>query len=524
MIRKILYISGTRADYGLIRSVLRKIDNHPNLSLDIVVTGMHLMAEFGNTIEEIYKDGFHCHVVDVRYEHDTKASMATFIGQFIQKLTPIVSALHPDIILVLGDRGEMLAGAIVGVYLSIPVAHIHGGEVTSTVDDFSRNAITKLAHIHFPATERGRGRIIGMGEDPARIFVVGAPGLDQILEEPLLSKDELAEKYQLDLSKQVILVVQHPVTLEAENAQEQIRETLEAVVSLQCQTVVIYPNADAGGRAMIETINEYTRYPFLKTFSSIQHRDYLSLLKEASVLVGNSSSAIIEAPSFGLPVVNIGTRQMGRERAINVIDADYNRDSIKKCIKKALFDIEFQNKAKKCKNPYGDGNASEKIVDILAKIDINKNILTKTMVLRFNNWAYPEITDGEPTAYHWIVKHTDTFKLGYKTDIGAFTYINAQYSVNIEDFVQIGSHCSIYSVSTIDNKHGGVYLRKGCRIGTHSVIMPGVTVGERSIIGAFSFVNTNIPAGVLAYGIPAKVERRLTEDELIKIKQYEDSQ
>jgi len=524
MIRKIIYISGTRADYGLIRSVLRKIDNHPNLSLDVIITGMHLMEEFGNTINEIYKDGFRCHVVDVRYEDDTKASMASFIGRFIQKLTPMVNTLQPDIILVLGDRGEMLAGAIVGVYLSIPVAHIHGGEVTSTVDDFSRNAITKLAHIHFPATEESKERIIRMGEDPSRIFVVGAPGLDQILKEPLLSKEELEEKYQLDLSKNVILVVQHPVTLEAENAVEQIRETLEAIASLQYQTIVIYPNADAGGRAMIEIIKEYVKYPFIKTFTSIQHRDYLSLLREASVLVGNSSSAIIEAPSFGLPVVNIGTRQMGRERAINVIDADYDRNSIKKCIEKALLDTKFQNKVKGCKNPYGEGNASEKIVDVLTKINMDENILTKNTTSRFINWTYPEIADGMPTRYHWIVKHTDTFELGYKTDIGAFTYINAQYGVNIEDFVQIGSHCSIYSVSTIDNKHGKVCLKKGCRIGSHSVIMPGVTIGERSIIGAFSFVNADIPADVLAYGIPAKVERPLTEDEMTKMKQYEGSE
>ena len=201
MMRKILYISGTRADYGLMRSVLRSIHNHPDLSLDIVVTGMHLMDEFGNTIDEIKKDGFSYHIVDVQYEDDTKESMAIFIGKFIQELVPVMHSLHPDIILVLGDRGEMLAGAIVGVYMSIPVAHIHGGEVTSTVDDYTRNAITKLAHIHFPATDESAKRIHRMGEDTFRIFVVGAPGLDQILHERLLSHDELEQKYEIDFSK-----------------------------------------------------------------------------------------------------------------------------------------------------------------------------------------------------------------------------------------------------------------------------------------------------------------------------------
>jgi len=377
MKRKILYISGTRADYGLMRSVLRRINNHPDLSLDIVVTGMHLMEEFGNTIDEIKEDGFFYHIVDVQHDDDTKESMAIFIGRFIQELVPVIHSLHPDIILVLGDRGEMLAGAIVGVYMGIPVAHIHGGEVTTTVDDYARHAITKLAHIHFPATEESAGRILRMGEDPSRIFVVGAPGLDQILHEPLLTQDELAQKYQLDFSKPVLLVVQHPVTLEVDNAPEQIRETLEAVVSLQYQTIVIYPNADAGGRKMIEIIKEYEHLPYLKIFSSIPHKDYLSLLQQVSVLIGNSSSALIEAPSFGLPVVNIGTRQMGRERADNVIDTLYNREKIRECIYKAIHDDKFRKKAKLCRNPYGDGKASKRISEILSKIDINEDLLIK---------------------------------------------------------------------------------------------------------------------------------------------------
>lgn len=377
MKRRILYVSGTRADYGLMRSVLRSIHIHPKLSLDIVVTGMHLMEEFGNTIDEINEDGFSYHIVDVQYEDDTKESMAIFIGKFIQKLVPVIHSLQPDIILILGDRGEMLAGAIVGVYLSIPVAHIHGGEVTSTVDDYARHAITKLAQIHLPATEESKNRIINMGEDASRIFVVGAPGLDQILNEPLLTQDELAQKYKLDFSKPVLLVVQHPVTLEVDNAPEQIQETLEAVVSLQYQTIVIYPNADAGGKGMIEVIREYEKIPYLKIFSNIHHRDFLSLLGQVSVLIGNSSSALIEAPSFGLSVVNIGTRQSGRQRADNVIDATYNRKDIKECINRAIHDKKIRENIKLHRNPYGDGNASKRIVEILSKIDLNNELLIK---------------------------------------------------------------------------------------------------------------------------------------------------
>jgi GDP/UDP-N,N'-diacetylbacillosamine 2-epimerase (hydrolysing) len=378
MKRKILYISGTRADYGLMRSVLRSIHNHPRLSLDIVVTGMHMMDEFGNTVEEIKEDGFRYHPIDIRYRDDTKESMALFIGQFLQDLVPMIHHLQPDIILILGDRGEMLAGAIVGVYLNIPVAHIHGGEVTSTVDDYARHAITKLAQIHFVATEKSKGRIIGMGEDVSRIFVVGAPGLDQILHEPLMNREELTQKYQIDFSEPVILVIQHPVTIESNKAPDQIRETIEAVVPLHYQTIIIYPNADAGGRAMINVIGEYDKLPHIHTFPNLPHRDYISLLKQVSVLVGNSSSAIIEAPSFGVPVVNIGTRQRGRERADNVIDARNDRKNISASIEKALHDSAFREKVKSCKNPYGDGNASKRISKILSEININEALLVKS--------------------------------------------------------------------------------------------------------------------------------------------------
>ena len=377
--RKILYITGTRADYGLMKSVLREVENHSHLNLEIVATGMHLMPEFGMTINEIKKDGFRIHEIDATYEKDNKESMANFIGKFIQLLTKKAREIKPDIIMLLGDRGEMLAGAIVGAYLTIPVAHLHGGEITSTVDEFSRHAITKLAHIHFPATENSAERIIQMGEDPANVFVVGAPGLDTILNKNLIEPTELSEKYNLDLSKSILLVVQHPVTTEVEDAPNQIRETLDVVVELKHQTILIYPNADAGGRRMIETIKEYEKYLYIKTFRSIPHKEYLSLMKITSVMVGNSSSGIIEAPSFGLPVVNIGSRQEGRQRAENVIDVEYDKEEIKAAIKKALYDEEFKEKVKNCKNPYGDGKAGVRIADILSKIKIDKKLLQKRL-------------------------------------------------------------------------------------------------------------------------------------------------
>lgn len=377
MKRKIAYITGTRADYGLMRSVLHQIHDSRSLSLDIIVTGMHLMDEFGMTIEEIQNDGFNCHVIDVQHVNDTKESVALFIGEFIQRLTPLIRIINPDIILILGDRGEMLAGAIVGAYLSVPVAHIHGGEVTSTVDDLARHAITKLSHVHFPATEKSAERIIRMGEDPSRVFVVGAPGLDQILHEPLLEPEDLEKRYHLNFSDRVLLVVQHPVTLEVNQASEQMRETLEAVSLLQYQTVIVYPNADAGGRAMIEVIKEYEHLPYIRTYKNIPHKDYLSLMQYSSVLIGNSSSGIIEAPSFGIPTINIGSRQKGRQRGDNVVDVDYNRKAIASTINYVLNDENYIKKINLKKNPYGDGNAGKRITIVLSGISINSQLLQK---------------------------------------------------------------------------------------------------------------------------------------------------
>lgn len=377
MTKKILYISGTRADYGLMKNTLFSIGNHKNLKLDIAVCGMHLMNEFGRTIDGIKKDGFNIWKIPVIYEKDDRQAMAEFTGKFIQLLSSAIKKIKPNIILLLGDRGEMLAGAIVGAYLGILTVHIHGGEITATVDEFARHAITKLSHIHLCATQKSKARIIKMGEESSRVYVVGAPGLDEIVNTELFSKKEVEKIYHLDLSKPVLLVVQHPVTSEVNKSSLQMKNIIEAIRKIGCQTIIIYPNADAGGRRMIKVIEEYQDYPFIQIYKSIPRKDYLSLMKYVSVLIGNSSSGIIEAPSFHLPVVNVGTRQKGRERACNVIDAGYNEMEIKKAILKAIYDKKFREDMKKCKNPYGDGHTSEKIVKILAIIKLDRKLLQK---------------------------------------------------------------------------------------------------------------------------------------------------
>ena len=371
-------VTGTRAEYGILKSVLKAIKASPKLNLALIVTGMHLSEEFGRTIKEIENDGLKIDAkVKILHEEDTGAAMAKSVGKCIIKMTDVLNRINPDFLVLLGDRAEMLASAVAACYSGIPIAHIHGGEVSGSVDDSVRHAITKLAHIHFPATRGSAERIIKMGEDPSRVFIVGAPSLDTILNKRLSKKTELAKKYRLDLSKPLLLVLQHPVVTEADQAAAQIKETLDAIVELGQQTIVIYPNADAGGRRMINMIKKYEKNSFIKSFKSIPYADFLGLISIASVMVGNSSSGIIEAPSFHLPVVNVGSRQTGRERSTNVIDVGYNRKEIVNAVKKALHDEKFRAKVKKCKNPYGDGKASQRIVKVLSEIKITPKLLQK---------------------------------------------------------------------------------------------------------------------------------------------------
>ncbi len=375
--RKILYISGTRADYGLMRETLFKIKNNSKLDLSIAACGMHIMPEFGNTVQEIKNDNFKVHILNAKFQRDNYESMARFVGKLVGLLVGEVKKIKPDIILLLGDRGEMLAGAIVGAYLKIPVAHIHGGEATMTVDEFARHAITKLSHIHFAVSKKSAERIKKMGEDSWRIFLTGAPGLDSILSHKFSPAKKMAAKYNLDLSKKIILMVQHPAEAEAKESARQIKETLEAIKEIGEQAIIIYPNADAGGREMIKVIKKYENVPFFQIYRSLPHDDYLSLLKLADVLVGNTSSGIVEAPSFGLPVVNIGLRQEGREASANALHVNYDKAKIKAVINRALRDKVFIRKAKNCHSPYGNGRAGEKIAKVLSNIKIDSKLLNK---------------------------------------------------------------------------------------------------------------------------------------------------
>lgn len=374
-------VTGTRAEYGILYPVLRAIQSASDLELLLVVTGMHLSHEFGYTIREIENDGFKINArVDMLPGRDTPGAMAEAVGSGIKGMATTWEKLKPDIILVIADRIEPLAAAIAGAYVNIPVAHIHGGDVSGNIDDPARHAITRFAHIHFPATEKSAERIIKMGEEPWRVHVVGPLGIYAMDNADFISKDELCKKLELDSGKPIILVVQHPVTTQADKAAAQMRETMEALVVLGEQAVVIYPNADTGGRAMIEVIKEYEKHSFIKAFKNLPYMTFVSLMKSADVMVGNSSAAIIEAPLFALPAVDIGTRQEGRERGANTISVTHQKEAIIKAAGEVLHDKNLKGRLRGAVNPYDVArNGAKKVVDILSKVSINEKLLQKKL-------------------------------------------------------------------------------------------------------------------------------------------------
>lgn len=375
--KKIAYITGIRADFGLMTPVLRAIKNNPNLELKVFATGIHLMPEFGATVQIVEELFPNTERIDATFDSDERIGAARFCGKFTKKIAEALASYLPDIILVLGDRPEMLCAALAGLYLRIPVAHVHGGDKSSTVDDSARHVITKLSSIHFPATKEAAKRVEKMGEDKSRIHIVGAPALDVILNTNLSSRNELFKQLRLDPKQKVILVTQHPVSEDTEHSAEQMLETMSAVKKFNLPIVVILPNADAGGRKMIGEINKEKNNQMFHIFSNLEYSQFLALEREAAVWVGNSSAMMIESPSFHTPIVNVGKRQLGRLRGKNVIDVGYDRKEIIKAIKKSLNDKKYIAKIAQIKNPWGDGKTGPRIAKILGKLVIDSKLLNK---------------------------------------------------------------------------------------------------------------------------------------------------
>lgn len=373
--RKISVVTGSRAEYGLLYWIMKGIQKDPELELQVIVTGMHLSPEFGLTVREIEKDGFRItEKVEMLLSSDTEMAIATSMGLGMIGFAKAYERLKPDLLVVLGDRFEILSAVAAAVPFRIPIAHIHGGESTEgAMDESFRHAITKMSHIHFPATQHYADRIIQMGESPERVYCFGAPGLDNVFKLPLFDKERLYQTLEIPEDKKIGIVTCHPVTLEKDTAEFQMSVILEALRDFSSiYWVFTHPNADTGGRVVIRMINDFIRESpdKGKIFTSLGQQNYLSLLKHAAVMVGNSSSGLTEAPSFELPVVNIGDRQKGRVRAKNVIDLPvWERNKIVSVIKKAIS-RNFRGSLKGLKNPYGDGNASARIIEVLKKVPL----------------------------------------------------------------------------------------------------------------------------------------------------------
>lgn len=371
--RKILFITERRADYSRLKPIMKAVQKSNKLKPLLLVTGIHLLKHFGETKKVIEKDGLKIDAVLPIFsenDEDSGASMVKGMGRALLGMADIFNKLKPDIIFSGFDIGANFAAAITGMHMNIHVCHIQGGEASGTVDEVIRHGITKFAHIHFPATEKSAQRIIKLGENPKYVFNVGSPSLDTIKKMNYLPKEEIYQKYNLNPAKKLIIFIQHPVTTEVGSVIKQISQSIKAMHSIvkkyDAQTLAIYTNNDAGGRKIIQELNKSD----IKVLPHIVYEDFLNLMKWADALVGNSSSGIHEAPSFGLPVINIGTRQQYRERAINVIDVGYNSKDITSATEKALFDTKFIKKVKSDKNPYDNGFTAQKVVKILEKIKL----------------------------------------------------------------------------------------------------------------------------------------------------------
>jgi len=378
-VRTITVITGARSEYGIYLPILRKIEADPKLGLELVVTGMHLAPEFGMTVRNIEQHGFTIRDrVEMLLASDSPEGVAKSVGLGVIGFAQAYARRPPDLLLVLGDRFEMLAAVLASMTFKVPVAHIHGGESTEgLIDEAIRHSITKMSHLHFAATDKYARRLVQMGEPPNRVVVSGAPALDHLSSLKPLNRNQLQERFGIDISEPTLLVTFHPVTLEYEQTGYHIDQLLAALRQTDCSVVFTYPNADTQGRLIIERIQGYVRdNRRAQVAVNLGTEGYFSLMSHAAAMVGNSSSGIIEAASFKLPVVNIGNRQRGRVRERNVIQVGYDCDDILAGIRQALSP-QFREELQDLVNPYGDGNAAERIVSKLRSVQLDQDLLLK---------------------------------------------------------------------------------------------------------------------------------------------------
>lgn len=378
--KKISILTATRAEYGLLRPIINKLLKVLDFDVSVVATGAHLSSDFGLTYKEIEQDGIAIdEKIEILLSSDTASAISKSMGLALISFADYFDRFKPDMLVVLGDRYETLAVCAAAINKRIPIAHLYGGETTEgAVDESIRHAITKMSYLHFTSTEEYRSRVIQLGEHPERVFCVGAIGIENILKEKLLSKSQLEASINYKLDKPYAVVTFHPVTLEENNSREQIKALLDVCeIYKDMKFIFTQANADEGGRIINQMIDEFVEENgHTIAFTSLGMTRYLSALKYCAMVIGNSSSGLLEAPSFGIPTINIGDRQKGRLQADSVINCEPLQADIKKAIQLALSD-DFRNKAKSAVNPFGDGNTSEKIIETIKDFMLNDKVNLK---------------------------------------------------------------------------------------------------------------------------------------------------
>lgn len=377
--KKIMIITGSRGEWGYIRPILKLIKEREDVEAVLVVTNMHLLPAYGNSYKEIENDGFHIdykvHMSLDGYSHVTQAKS---LGLFLSSMPDIIENEKPNWILLAGDRGEQLMGAIAGAYTYTPVAHIQAGEVSGNIDNMTRHAIGKLVHLHFASNQDAAERLIKLGEEAFRVHNVGAPQIDEMVSAQYTPLPDIEEKLCVSLNEGYLLGVMHPVTEEADKAEKQAEIFIKALNHFPFPKVIILPNNDAGSNGVKRAIQEYRQGEYYM-YANLKREDYLGLLKHTRCIVGNSSSGLLEAPTFKVPAVNIGRRQNMRFRGINVIDVPFEKEMVIEAINKAMS-REFRDYLEKeCVNPYGDGHSSERILDLLINTPVDQKLLVKKL-------------------------------------------------------------------------------------------------------------------------------------------------
>ena len=379
--KRIGIMTGTRAEYGLLKPLMQEINKDNDLELYLIVSGMHLSPEFGMTYQEIEEDGFEINAkVEMLLSSDSPAGISKSIGLGVIGFADEFQRADLDMLILLGDRYEALSAAICALVMRIPIAHLHGGELTEgAIDEGIRHSITKMSYLHFTSTEQYRNRVIQLGENPERVFYVGALGVENIKKINLMTKEELERSIHFEIDENTVVVTYHPVTLENNTVEEQFLNLLEVLDrNPKIRMIFTKANADTNGRIVNELIDKYAAQNSERAcaFMSLGQKRYLSALKYCRIVIGNSSSGIIEAPSFGKPIINIGDRQKGRICADSVINCGYTQQEIQQAMETALTE-EFENKARNCRNPYEKENTAANIISVIKDYLLNDKIKLK---------------------------------------------------------------------------------------------------------------------------------------------------